>query len=40
MMEWDHQVRSFIRASNKYGVRMIMVGAGMDTWIATGKTTG
>ena len=31
MMDWAHQVRSFIRASNMHGVRMIMVGAGMDT---------
>jgi hypothetical protein len=32
MMDWDSQVRSFIRASNKYGVQMIMVDGGAVNW--------
>ncbi len=31
-MDWDKQVRSFIRAANKHGVRMIMVGGGAVNW--------
>ena len=32
MMDWNNQVRSFIRAANMRGVRMIMVGGGAVNW--------
>ncbi len=31
-MDWDSQVRGFIRAANEHGVRMIMVGGGAVNW--------
>jgi len=32
MMDWDKQVRGFIRVANKHDVRMIMVGGGAVNW--------